>query len=352
MRQIVSGQRLTTTIVNAPPGLVGTIGYRILEGLDPLDLGATVVARTTLGIVESPANSGFYMGRTAPLLLAAGPYVVLWDTDPAGVVTPANSGSESFEVVVGVDVDLTALPAQPGPGLTCSLWFDPADLVARHTADTPPLGLDEAQRYAAIATDALYSLTLQQWTGICPAIARPCSRSTGWCGWDTEPGMDYRCACGYVPRVRLAGPVIGISQVTVDGIVLDPATYRVDYGEWLVRLDGNAWPLCQNMLADDDAPGSFTVTYVHGAIPPQLAQWAALELADWLVGQFPNAGQCSPAAVISGMQRQGVTYTFDRKKLAEIGLGTVDMLLKTYNPSSVSAAPMVYSPGIEPTARI
>jgi hypothetical protein len=55
-------------------GLVSTIGVRIVDGQ-----GATTTARTTAGIVETPAGSGIYVATlTAPA--TAGQYVVVWDT--------------------------------------------------------------------------------------------------------------------------------------------------------------------------------------------------------------------------------------------------------------------------------
>src|ERR1035437_1156467 len=54
-------------------GLVGTIGIQIVQG------AVTLVARTTAGIVESPAGSGIYTATlTAPT--TAGDYLVVWDT--------------------------------------------------------------------------------------------------------------------------------------------------------------------------------------------------------------------------------------------------------------------------------
>jgi len=55
------------------PGLVGTLGVRILDGQ-----GGTTTARTTAGILETPAASGIYTATlTAPA--TAGQYVLVWD---------------------------------------------------------------------------------------------------------------------------------------------------------------------------------------------------------------------------------------------------------------------------------
>lgn len=68
-------QSFDSTTQNAPTGLVGTIGVRIIDQ----PAGTTVTARTTTGIAEQPAGSGIYSATlTAPA--TAGTYLVVWDT--------------------------------------------------------------------------------------------------------------------------------------------------------------------------------------------------------------------------------------------------------------------------------
>lgn len=74
MLYVTPGQSFEASAGGADSGLVGTIGVRIMDGV-----GGTTTARTTAGIVESPANSGIYTATlTAPA--AAGQYVIAWDT--------------------------------------------------------------------------------------------------------------------------------------------------------------------------------------------------------------------------------------------------------------------------------
>lgn len=84
-------------------GLVGSIGVRIMDGA-----GGTALARTTAGIVETPAGSGIYAATlTAPA--TAGTYAVVWDT---GGGSPVFSAPE--ELVVNA---LGAGPVAAGPDL-------------------------------------------------------------------------------------------------------------------------------------------------------------------------------------------------------------------------------------------
>jgi hypothetical protein len=69
-----SGTVFEATVTDAPPNMVGTIGVQVQDGQ-----GVATVPRTTDGIVESPAGSGFYTATlTAPL--DVGQYLIVWDT--------------------------------------------------------------------------------------------------------------------------------------------------------------------------------------------------------------------------------------------------------------------------------
>jgi hypothetical protein len=69
-----SGTVFEATVTDAPPNMVGEIGVQIQDGQ-----GVATVPRTTDGIVESPAASGFYTATlTAPI--EVGQYLIVWDT--------------------------------------------------------------------------------------------------------------------------------------------------------------------------------------------------------------------------------------------------------------------------------
>lgn len=103
------GASFEASLQNAPTGLVGTIGVRIVDGI-----GGTTTARSTAGIVETPAGSGIYVATlTAPT--TAGSYQVVWDT---GSVTPSTTAADDLVVAstapavsVAADGDLTTLAA-------------------------------------------------------------------------------------------------------------------------------------------------------------------------------------------------------------------------------------------------
>ena len=144
------------------------------------------------------------------------------------------------------------------------------------------------QRSEALAWYTLASLTAWR-IGVCPTTIRPCAARCAYHGsWIAAPvssayvsalplqtiGGIYTpyvtggqwvnscgcagpddCSCTSLSEVILPGPVGGIESIEIDGIVLPPESYRVDNGDRLVRLDGAAWPLCQDMGAP--APASY-----------------------------------------------------------------------------------------------
>jgi hypothetical protein len=144
------------TLTGAPTGLVGTVGVRVLD-----NAGAETVARTTAGIIEFPAGSGFYsVSLAAPSV--PGSYTVMWDT---GTVGPATTFTDDLVVTLSPTVDLIAGPSTAPTGglLARVLWGTSATIAATFSvdgADTDP-SPDQAtlQLVRAVGTDVLPPLT-------------------------------------------------------------------------------------------------------------------------------------------------------------------------------------------------
>lgn len=114
---------------------------------------------------------------------------------------------------------------------------------------------------------------------LCPTTVRPCATRcnpgiwttasvSGWDGYSPyiSGGVWYNacgcrpnsCSCTTIQEIVLPDPeVSGPVVVTLNGAVLDPSAYRVDNGNRLVRQDGQAWPLCQDMNEPTFAPPTF-----------------------------------------------------------------------------------------------
>src|SRR5687767_9561442 len=107
---------IEVTATGAATGLVGTIGVRIQDGQ-----GNDTLARSTSGIVESPAGSGIYTATlTSPSI--AGQYIVVWDT---GSVSPTT---------VAYD-ELTVTAHAPDPTVAGTVYFTHAEFRARYGTD-------------------------------------------------------------------------------------------------------------------------------------------------------------------------------------------------------------------------
>jgi hypothetical protein len=159
-------------------------------------------------------------------------------------------------------------------------------------------------------------------------------------------------------QVFLPGPVAAVLSVEVDGEVVDPNTYRVDNGIWLVRTrtqaededqDPPCWPMFQNYNFDS-GEHTFFVTYQQGQAVPQPLLRAAGELAC----EYAKAClglPCRLPSRVTSIARQGVTITAsDIDALLDRGLTgitTVDQLIRSYNPGGLWVRTRVSSPDTE-----
>lgn len=90
---------------NAPVGLVGTVGVRLLRKSDDVE----IMKRTTAGIVETPVGSGRYKATLiAPV--EQGEYTVLWDTG-----TLKSSASDDLVVTYHLPGPLPTIEAEGVP---------------------------------------------------------------------------------------------------------------------------------------------------------------------------------------------------------------------------------------------
>jgi hypothetical protein len=143
--------------------------------------------------------------------------------------------------------------------------------------------------------------------------------------------------------VTLPHPVDSITQVKVDGIELDSSAFRVDDRRFLVRLDGEEWPRCNDLTLDDDQEGTWSVTGMYGYAPPPLGRMAVGQLATQIFKACKKDKGCLlPIATIREIDRQGVTKTFIEREFGfrrgRIGLYYPDLFISSYNPSGSGMA--------------
>lgn len=239
--------------------------------------------------------------------------------------------------------------------------------------------LDPAAQARGIrfASQVLWALSGRQWR-ICATCVRPCEvfclcctsasyRPPGWwapgvagIGWGPRivdgEWVNCGCACSSCCKaacaVRLApGPVREITEVRIDGQVVDPGTYQVIDGRLLVRsAAAGCWPECNDLSLADTESGTWSVSYRYGLTPPatalDMAAVLACEAAKRCAGK-----KCRISGRITQLDRDGVTMTLDPAAFFDAGLTglpEVDAWLRSVNPYRLAAAGQVWSPDVKP----
>lgn len=199
-----------------------------------------------------------------------------------------------------------------------------------------------------LAVEAMAAQFLWNWTnsiyGPCPVEYRPCRQNChegpgrAYQNWGGSPWTPYlyngqwynvscgtchkdMCGCEYIPSINLGWPVAEVTQVLIDGAVLAPAAYRLDGSRLLVRVDGEAWPACQNMAAEPNEVDTWQVTFLRGLEVPVGGQIAAGVLAAEMAKALCNDGTCQLPQRVQTITRQGISVTMvdDFQGLNEAG---------------------------------
>ena len=206
--------------------------------------------------------------------------------------------------------------------------------------------------------------------GCCTVTIRPCRAcrdecclpGEGWGGWgfpwypvhqadgswtNISCACVDQCSCVNVCEIPLPYPVCSVDEVLIDGVVVDPTTYRVDEFKKLVRLGSDCWPKCNDLTKPDTEEGTWSVTVTYGRPVPELVRLAANEFACQLIKKCLGK-PCDLPQRIQSINRQGMSATFlDPMEFMQNGLTgifLVDLVIKTYNPKRLYKKPSVASP--------
>jgi hypothetical protein len=228
----------------------------------------------------------------------------------------------------------------------CSPWATVAEFRSRYVGTGVSDDVIDAALVAA--TDALFTLSGRQFPGVCTAEVRPF-------GGDTETHAN-------LSEVDIGlWPIVEVTEVLVDGVVIDPSEYRVDENRYLVRLAGpgpqyayRPWPLEQELGRPKTAPATFSVTVRFGVDPPGFGKIAALALAAELVAAHVG-DDCVLPERITNIARQGITMQVtnpnDLLVRNRTGIYEVDRFLMVYNPTNMQSPAFVFSPDTQPRQR-
>lgn len=232
----------------------------------------------------------------------------------------------------------------------CAPWLTADDIPEDLYGD---LSADEVDVLCELASEILYVMANCYWPGVCDRTVRPDlgARNRLWWSepgggaWTDVPWTATRvgrgwdlCTNGTLTRFSLPGPVQTVTQILVDGAVLDPAAYFVEGRSTLVRVDGNRWPVGQDLTrspSDTDTSGTpaWSVTYEWGQAPPDSGVLMAKSLAVELILAATDCGQCRLpwAGAVATAQRKGTTVSYqslsEQFKNGEVGLADVNLWL-------------------------
>lgn len=197
------------------------------------------------------------------------------------------------------------------PRVVCAPWVTPADMCcAGPQTDTdcsgtpiPLTNLWTDDELIRAASNLLYARTCYRYPGLCQSEVWPCAPCWS-CGCEASC-----CTCGPWRKMRLPTdyPIDSIVSVTIDGVPMNPADYRLDNDYWLVRLDGQSWPTANSFADPASGTSEFRVEYIYGRQPPIELQMAAAELACELK-KACEGSQCSLPPHVTNVTRRGVEY--------------------------------------------
>lgn len=369
----------TDLVFNArTSGIAASIQYEISD-----NEGNTIVGPTNSGVGEI-GTTGVYKVPNFQVPGTVGYWTIVWSKD--GSFDPNTNAVDLLQTydpgTEAPDVPPLTPISDDGSGLAvgpCSAWTTSEDAAACCGTDSDTSLLDGP---VVAASQVLYELSNHLFSGTCERRVRPCGLSCGgpwqrWQGWgwlpmSRAPAADFGvfgtwgekgasafaggCGCQPQSRIPLAGAAREILEVTIDGQLVAPASYRLDERRWLTRVDGEAWPGCQDMDAAETEDGTFSILYTYGQDPPVIGQYAAQELACAIAATCPGGGEidteCVLPAGVTKVERQGITldteafrdFAWTSSKGWATGLGNVDMFLNTYAPNGRQRRTRVWSP--------
>lgn len=249
----------------------------------------------------------------------------------------------------------------------CSTWATSDDLCSP-CSDY----VGDMDTYLVQASELLYYLSGQQFSGACEETIHPCSQVYGGHPTQFEPfmsaplrglhpeqpfpwtgcGHDSACNCPGFPAIKLPrGNIQFVSEVVLDGVSYTEYDGLFELqGGLLIRIDGDRWPTCDE---------TFTVTYTHGIDPPAIGVKAAGILAcELFLACEPDAiegAKCRLPKNVSAISRQGVSVLFERLTRTggpfRFGIWEVDVFLEAYNPYGTKAPSVILSPDTMNLAR-
>lgn len=217
---------------------------------------------------------------------------------------------------------------------------------------------------------ALASATLRRLTGgrvgNCPITVRPCKPDGFWNRTHMVP--EYRsysplnlggqwinvgcctspaCSCETACTVDLPRPVQAVTEVKVDGSLVDPADYFVSRNRFIWIGEGDCpFPAGQDLSKPDTELGTFSITYLNSYPVDSVGACAVGVLALEFARSANNSNKCRLPSNVRSIVRQGVSMEMVTGSFPDgmTGLREVDAFIGLWNPRGLVSDSRVWTP--------
>lgn len=217
--------------------------------------------------------------------------------------------------------------------------------------------------------EALAAQTIRMLTGYsvggCPVLLRPClSRCLTTAGYYQSHAMNpyidaygswhnacscspTGCSCSALHRAYLGSPVGAVLEVKINGVPLDDSAWSVQ-GGYLIRQDGDSWPVCQDLTLPDTETNTFSVSVQRGRPVDGLGARVAGTLACEYAKAISGDKSCRLPKNVTTITRQGVTLELDNSLFPGglTGIREVDVYVRAHNPYGLRRPSAVWSPDV------
>jgi len=316
------------------------------DSLPLIDIINALGVQLQTDIVAQRSGTGLYRyptpGYVVPSSGALGVWTAHWTTVVNGI---ALSSDDLFEVVAAGSITFP----------NADSWVSGASLASDRRLDDVNLPADVTfDMCAEAATNFLYIHSGRRFK-VHDVVVRPnragCDCVPFWTGFGLGMGTG-RSAYWQDTEFALRSPVVANSVVvTIDGVVLSPAAYKVYDKSLLVRTDGRVWPICSHLSAPDGV--NWTIAYSWGQ-PPDMGgilacREYAIHVALALSGKISKIPARATGLTRGGLslgigapqnRRSGISIPVARRT----GIPLVDDWLDAVNPHGLMSRPTVTSP--------
>ncbi len=196
------------------------------------------------------------------------------------------------------------------------------------------------------ATDIVVQLIQGAYRGVCEVSQRPCRPSCSCVG---------HCCCT-IDRIPLFGPDPRDFTVTIDGAVVDPATYAVMWFAglpYLVRQRATydltlpiSWPYWQDLTLPITQERTFGLEYTFGTAPTPLERDPVIEIACEMAKSYAENRAARLPAGTESASFQGLSVSIDPEAAPDESFPATARLRGFYMPGDRPPG-FVWSPDLD-----